>query len=418
VNAIEFDRVSKVYSVYASPRERVRELLVLGRRSYHSEAWALRETSFSVPRGEFFCFIGENGAGKSTVLQLIAGILEPSAGAVRVHGRVSALLELGSGFNHEYTGRENVYLNGAVLGLSARQIETRMRTIEEFADIGEFLDRPVKTYSSGMVVRLAFAVAVHTDPEILLVDEALAVGDTAFRQRSMRKIEELRTGGATIILVSHSMAEVKAVAERVLWLERGAVRQVGDPEEVVGQYLQAMARKDAAYEGRLASPSDGGPEPVAAIPNIDHRHGDGRAQVAGIAVLDPAACPVSLLEPGTRIVVRITARACAELRRPAIGFVLRNHLGIDFAGTDTERERFALPPMGPGGTCTVDFHLKLPELYPGFFSFSPMVADGAQVCDWIDNAITVQMAGGRAPVYGYVHLPCRIELNSGGGPVD
>ena len=184
--AIQFESVSKSYAIYNSPSARFKELLTFNRLNRHSDFWALHDVSFSVRRGETFCVIGENGSGKSTLLQLIAGILHPTRGSVSVNGRVSALLELGAGFNPEFSGRDNVYLNGSILGLSTREIDGRYAEIEAFAEIGDFINRPVKTYSSGMVVRLAFAVAINVDPEVLLVDEALAVGDLYFRQRCMR----------------------------------------------------------------------------------------------------------------------------------------------------------------------------------------------------------------------------------------
>ncbi|MGD0015138.1 MAG: ABC transporter ATP-binding protein, partial [Bryobacteraceae bacterium] len=367
MNAIEFEAVSKAFPVYDSPGDRLKELLVWQWKSFHRQFWALREVSFAVRRGETLSIIGENGAGKSTLLELVAGILRPTAGTAAVTGRVSALLELGSGFDPEYTGRENVYVNAAVLGFTRRQTEDKLPQIEEFADIGEFLDRPVKTYSSGMVVRLGFAVAIHAEPEILLVDEALAVGDTGFRQRCLRKVHELRSRGVTILLVSHSMADVQAVGDRALWLDAGRVRQLGETESVVANYLDAMARKDAAYLGTRGLPPGeegrrpGAPQLVEGVPNIDHRSGDGGAEIIGIAVLDPSGRPLRLIEPGSRITVRISARARRDLRRPVIGFLLRNHLGIDFAGTNSARERLELPPLAAGDVQTVDFHLELPE---------------------------------------------------------
>ena len=191
MNAVEFEHVSKTYAIYASPADRLMELATFGVASRHRDFHALTDLTFSVGRGEVFCIIGENGSGKSTALQLVARIFEPSAGEVRVNGRVSALLELGSGFNPEFTGRENVYMNGAILGLSKKELDQRYSSIEAFAEIGEFIDEPVRTYSSGMAVRLAFSVAIHVDPEILVVDEALAVGDAWFRQRCMRRINEM-----------------------------------------------------------------------------------------------------------------------------------------------------------------------------------------------------------------------------------
>jgi ABC-type polysaccharide/polyol phosphate transport system ATPase subunit len=423
VNAVEFQGVSKSYAIYDAPGDRLKELLSLNRLKRHQDFWALHEVSFEVRRGETFCIVGENGSGKSTLLQMVAGILHPTSGTVGVHGRVSALLELGAGFNPEFSGRDNVYLNGSILGLTTRQIDQRYQDIAAFAEIGDFIDQPVKTYSSGMVVRLAFAVAINVDPEILLVDEALAVGDIYFRQRCMRKVHELRQRGITILFVSHAVSDVKAIGDRVLWLDHGRMIECGEPDRVVSKYLAAMTEKDSTYL-RLKSadlqPRRGGPtlapEIVETIPNIDHRFGDGRAQIIGIAVLDEQGRTVAILEPSTRIVVRISVRASADVALPIVGFMLRNQLGMDFSGTNTAREGYELAPLQAGDVTTVDFYLDLPELYPASFSFSPAIADGTlmgyQMCDWIDNAITLQMGRSEAQIYGYLHLPCRVEVNA------
>ncbi|MCS7026209.1 MAG: ABC transporter ATP-binding protein [Bryobacteraceae bacterium] len=419
---VEFQGVSKSYPIYDSPSDRLVELLTLNRVNRHRDFWALRDVSFQIQRGETFCVIGENGSGKSTLLQIIAGILQPTCGQVKVHGRVAALLELGSGFNPEFTGRDNVYLNAAILGLSSAEIDRRYREIEAFAEIGDFINQPVKTYSSGMAVRLAFSVAIHVDPEILLVDEALAVGDIYFRQRCMRKVHDLRSRGVTIVFVSHAIGDVKAIGDRALWLDQGQIRDLGPTDSVVAKYLAAMVKKDASYlEKKKRTPLDRdvrfqAPEICDTIPNIDHRYGNGDAEVIGIAILDPYGSPLHLLEPSSRIVVRISVRANRHLELPIVGFMMRNHLGVDFAGTNTAREGFELPPMIPGDIYTVDFHVDLPELYPAFFSFSPAIANGTlnsyENCDWIDNAITLQMGHGEGVIYGYLHLPCRVELNS------
>ena len=420
---IEFESVSKSYPIYSSPADRLKELATLNRRRFHRDFQALDGVSFQVRRGETFCIIGENGSGKSTLLQLVAGILKPTAGRVSVQGRVSALLELGSGFNPEFSGRDNVYLNGAILGLTSAEIDRKYRDIEEFAEIGDFIRQPVKTYSSGMIVRLAFAVAIHVDPDIILVDEALAVGDIYFRQRCMRKVHELRARGITILFVSHAIGDVKAIGDRTLWLEHGRIREMGETDRVVARYVAAILEKDAAYlrqrpapPASASTPAVTAPEIVDVIPNIDHRHGDRRAEIMGIAVYDEYGRALHLLEPSSRIVLRISARAIDYLARPIVGFMLRNHLGVDFAGTNTAREGFELPPMHPGDIYTVDFHLDLPVFYPGSFSFSPAIADGTLVqyamADWIDNAIALQMGHGEGEVYGYIHLPCRVECNA------
>jgi lipopolysaccharide transport system ATP-binding protein len=411
VNAVEFDRVSKSYCIYEAPGDRLRELAFFGRRSLHREFQALRELSFSVRRGEVFCIIGENGSGKSTSLQLVAGILQPTSGEVRVSGRVAALLELGAGFNPEFSGRENVYLNAAILGLTKREIDRRYPLIQEFAEIGSFIDQPVKTYSSGMAMRLAFAVAINVEPEILLVDEALAVGDTYFRHRCMRKVQEMRARGLTIIFVSHSMADVKAIGDRALWLRRGEPLAIGAVDAVVEKYLSVMAEPVHEFN------SDAGPHPkpvaiAESIPNIDRRHGTGAAEIIGIALLNEFGEALHLMTPDSTITVRITFRAARALGAPGVGFMLRNHLGLDFAETSTSAEGQPLASLNAGETITVDFRLEIPELYPGSFSFSPWVKDDVEICDFIDNAVTVQMARGEGPVYGYVQWPCRIELNT------
>ena len=424
MNAVEFQDVSKSYPIYASPGNRLQELLTLNRRAYHKDFWALREISFEAKQGATFCVIGENGSGKSTLLQIVAGILAPSSGNVAVHGRVAALLELGSGFNPEFSGRDNVYLNGAILGFSRKEMDRRFAEIEAFAEIGDFIEQPVKTYSSGMAVRLAFAVAIHVDPDILLVDEALAVGDICFRQRCMRKVHELRSRGVTILFVSHAIGDVKAIGDQTMWLDNGRIRELGGTDKVVAKYLAAMVEKDSAYlelnkkrhvHVPLAERVEA-PEIVTHIPNVDHRYGDGRAEVIGIAVLDESGQPLHLLDPRSKVVVRISVRAKATIAQPNVGFMLRNHLGIDFAGTNNLREGHEIAPMAAGDVNTVDFHIDLPELYPASFSFSPAIADGSvdeyQMCDWIDNAITLQMGHSEGQVYGYIHLPCRVALNS------
>lgn len=419
---IEFRGVSKSYPIYAAPSDRLKELALFNRKSFHRDFWALRDVSFKVDAGETFCIVGENGSGKSTLLQMVAGILHPSSGHVRVRGRVAALLELGSGFNPEFSGRDNVYVNAAILGLSRREIDSKFRQIEEFAEIGDFIDQPVKTYSSGMAVRLAFAVAIHVDPEILLVDEALAVGDIYFRQRCLRKVHEMREGGVTILFVTHAVSEVKSIGDRAMWLAAGHIKDIGSPDSVVTRYSAAMVEKDNAYVTTLHRNAQRhehapvrAPEIVETIPNIDHRFGDQRAEVIGIAILNAHGHPTYILEPSSSIIVRISVRANEDVMMPIVGFIMRNHLGLDFAGTNTAREAFDFPPMAAGDIYTVDFHLQLPELQPVTFSFSPAIADGTlhayKTCDWIDNAIVLQMGPSEGEIYGTIHLPCRVELN-------
>ena len=402
MNAVEFDAVSKDYTLYDRPGGRLLELASFGLARAGRPFAALTDVSFGARKGEIFCIVGANGSGKSTALGLIAGILQPTSGTARVTGRVAALLELGSGFHPEFTGRQNVYLNAAILGLTQKEIERRFPVIEEFAAIGRFIDQPVRTWSSGMTMRLAFAVAASVDPEVLLVDEALAVGDAWFRHKCMRRVHELKSAGATIVFVSHAIAEVRALGDQVLWLDHGRVAALGDAETVVGRYASAMASRDrkqiAAAQGSALADH---------IPNADHRHGDRRAQVLGIAVMNEYGESAHLMTPGSRVTVRVRIQATENLAQPRAGFLLRNHLGLDFSQSATP-----LAPLPAGATAEIDFQFEVPELYPGFFSFSPWIYEGDSVCDWIDNAITVQMARGESPVYGYLHVPCRVEVET------
>lgn len=244
--SIQVDSVSKVYRLYDSSADRLKEALTIRKnRVYHRKHYALSDISFDVKKGETFGIIGTNGAGKSTLLKLITGVTAPTEGTIQVNGKISALLELGAGFNHEYTGLENIYLHGAMMGYSRNEMTERVKTIAEFADIGDFLYQPVKTYSSGMFARLAFAVAINIEPDILIVDEALSVGDIFFQNKCYRKFEELRGRGITVLFVSHDISTVKQMCSRVLWIEKGVQQMVGDSVEVCNAYSNSILAKRA-----------------------------------------------------------------------------------------------------------------------------------------------------------------------------
>ncbi len=424
LSKVAFHCVSKRYAAHLRPYEYFKGLLLDKQASNSFGKWALQGVSFEAGHGETLCLIGANGSGKSTSLQLAAGILQPTEGVVEVEGRVAALLELGAGFHPEFSGRENVFLSGAIHGLTSSEIRKCFAAIERFAEIGEYLDRPVRTYSSGMLVRLAFAVAIHVEPDILLVDEALAVGDYYFRQRCMRKVHELRDRGVVILYVSHAMADVQALGDRVIWLEGGRIVEQGDPSMVVRSYLAHMNEKDDAFrrdsQDERACELSREQEPATReIPNNDGRFGSGSAEVLGISVLNGQGSTVRMLQPCCCATVRIRAKAKNRLEKPNIGFMIRNHLGLDFAGTNTSREGFDMPPMQAGEVRTIDFHIDFPDLQAGTLSFSPAIADGAlegyEICDWIENALVLPMVQGAGEVYGYIHLPCRVEAVSPSG---
>lgn len=241
--SIVVQQVSKKYDVFSEQKDRIKEILSFSGKKYHSEYYALNNISFDVEQGETFGIIGTNGSGKSTLLKLITGVAHPSSGKITVNGRISALLELGAGFNRDYTGIENIYLNGTMMGFTKKEMDKKIAGIVEFADIGDFIYQPIKTYSSGMFARLAFSVAISIEPEILIVDEALSVGDVFFQNKCYRKFEELRAKGITVLFVSHDIGTIKQLCSRVLWIEHGKQMMVGDSVEVCNQYLNLINNK-------------------------------------------------------------------------------------------------------------------------------------------------------------------------------
>src|ERR1051325_5403913 len=306
--ALRVDNVSKQYRIYATPADRLKESLTRGRLKRHEEFWALKDVSFEIEKGTTTGIIGPNGSGKSTLLQIITGTLNPTHGNVDYDGRVAALLELGAGFNPEFTGIENVFMNASLLGFSRKQTEELLPEIERFAEIGPFIYQPVKTYSSGMYVRLSFSIAVAADPQVLIVDEALAVGDAVFQHRCMRRIKEMQESGTTILFVSHDPAAVRALCNHAFLLNHGQMVAEGKPADVLNRYQKIIMARQQAYEANL--------KPVDADPTADefvepkpltyvYRHGDRSAEVVQVDLLDSALRPTELVETGQPLIVRV-----------------------------------------------------------------------------------------------------------------
>ena len=422
--AVEVQNLSKNYPLSGSQLTRLKHLFAPGKARFEAGLWALRNVTFSVARGEAFGIIGANGSGKSTLLQMIAGILRPTSGSVRIDGRLSALLELGSGFSPEFTGRDNVYLNASLLGLSRPEIETRFESIERFAAIGDFIDQPIKTYSTGMVLRLAFAVAAHVDPEILIVDEALAVGDITFRQRCMRKIHDLRSHGTTLLFVSHETSDVKALCERCLWLQNGVALELGEADDVVAKYLSATLQREIMQREITHLPEIGAAAvdavhrapPELATPlepaSGGNRYGDRRAAIIGGALVDSSGRALRTMAPLDRVVLRMSFRVDGEISSPIAGFLVRNSKGENIFGSNTARENYPLPPMIAGEINTVDFHWTAPALASGSYNISVAVSDGNlnefKVCDYMEDAIAVTAgaASDASAARGYFQLRC------------
>ncbi len=405
------------------------EVLGFGRKHGHEQFQALKDVDLDVPPGCCLGIVGENGSGKSTLLQIIAGVLKPTSGAVAVDGRISALLELGAGFNTEFTGRENVFLNASILGFTDAATRERMPSIESFAEIGEFIDRPVKTYSTGMFVRLAFSVAIHMDPDILIVDEALSVGDFYFQQRCIRRIQQLKHSGVTIVFVSHDLEVLRSLADRAIWMQHGRVRMTGRPDEVVFAYTAEMVTRDNRESGSRESTrlplalteelelSDEAlsriPPFIVSVPNFDRRYGNEKARVEGIGIYSKEGDPASSVTQGDRLCVRISVEFLEDVEQPNVGFMLRNRLGEDVTGTNVMYEGEQLPPARAGARLSVDFVMDLPLLHKGFYHFSPAVADGTldsyEICDWIENASAVEVVQ-RTVTHGQLRIPTRVRV--------
>lgn len=419
--AIKVENLSKCYHIYDKPRDRLLQMLMRGRKQLFREFWALRDVSFEIKKGQTVGIIGRNGSGKSTLLQMICGTLNPSAGRIETHGRVAALLELGSGFNPEFTGRENVYLNGALLGLSKEEIDERFDAVAAFADIGEFIEQPVKTYSSGMFVRLAFAIQANVEPEILIVDEALAVGDAYFVHRCMLRFNELQKSGTTILFVSHDANAVRNLCARAIWLADGCVVEEGDSAKVVDAYLAHLFGRQIVAAGptgpvAVSQESAMGLQIETSIPNIDRRLGDQRCEIVGVGVYDASLNRISSSINDQDVIVRMTIRnhSLGTGTALAVGYIFRNAKGQEIASTNSQIEGLVIDSIPQGSYMTVRMTVALPRLHPGSYAFSLTAGyiDGngeIVLSDRIENAIALDLLTNKR-VHVMMSFPTVIEV--------
>jgi lipopolysaccharide transport system ATP-binding protein len=387
--------VSKLYRLYRRPADRLYELLP-GARQRHSDFWALRDIGFTVEKGETLGLVGPNGCGKSTLLQIVSGILQPTTGRVVTRGRIAALLELGAGFNPEFTGRENVFLNGEIMGLGRAEIEKAMPSIEAFAEIGEFIARPVKEYSSGMYVRLAFSTAIHVDPEILIVDEALAVGDAVFANRCVRKFQELRERKITVLFVSHDLGLVKQLSDRAILLLNGRIEAQGEPKDVINRYIGLVLERQA--------PKDRKDERVRS----SFRHGDGSSEIVRVQILDARGEEVRSVASGEPLTVRVRLRFHRAKSDPMVGILIRTRIGMDVYGTNTDLENTHLGEFQAGDELEVDFRIEswlTPQTYT--LTVASQNADGTSH-DWLDDAIAFDVLDTRVAA-GVANLRAKVE---------
>jgi ABC-type polysaccharide/polyol phosphate transport system ATPase subunit len=397
--ALRVENVSKQYRIYEHPGDRLKESLTRGRWKRHREFWALSDISFEIEAGTTTGIVGPNGSGKSTLLQIITGTLEPTHGLVYHEGRIAALLELGAGFNPEFTGLENIYLNAALMGFSKSEIEERLPEIKRFAEIGDFLSQPVKTYSSGMYIRLAFAIAVSADPEILIVDEALSVGDAVFQHRCLRRIKEMQQNGATILFVSHDPHSVRALCTRAILLNGGRMEADGIPSEVLNRYQRLIMSREAAYEATEPAADDETDKidelllisERSAPLSYTYRHGDGSAEILSVEILDAAQNVIKIAETGESLKLRIRARFNTAATDPVCGFLIRNRLGIHVYGTNTDIQQVDFGLVRSGEIIEVTFAF---DCWLGVGEFPITVAlhsaDGISF-DWVDDVVFLRV---------------------------
>lgn len=426
--------LSKDYHVFERPRDRFLQMLARGKRCYYRAFPALRDVSISISPGETVGIIGKNGSGKSTLLQLICGTLQQTSGEVIVRGKIAALLELGAGFNPEFTGRENVHLYASVLGLDKRVIEARFESIVEFADIGDFLDQPVKTYSSGMIVRLAFAVIAHVDADILIVDEALAVGDVYFVQKCMRFLREFQKRG-TLLFVSHDATTVLSLCDRAMWLDAGIVRSIGCAKQVVGLYLEGLygpsVESGITTESERTARSTAGPAideyrdqrldvinssrlrndiEILAFDDQAVGFGEGRADITELAFY-AGGKRLSWMVGGELVQLKINCTSGFDLDRPIIGFFVKDRLGQCVFGDNTYfTYRDAPVSVFAGQEYTATFEFTMPLLPSGDYSLDVSISNGDQanhrMLNWKYDALVFRVQSSSV-VHGLIGVPMR-----------
>ena len=373
--AIRVQNLTKIYKLYDKPTDRLVESLGLSKKKCYKEHYALNGINMVVNQGETVGIIGTNGSGKSTILKIITGVLTPTSGNVEINGRISALLELGAGFNMEYTGLENVYLNGTMIGFTKEEIDKKIDAILEFADIGEFIHQPVKTYSSGMFVRLAFAVAINIEPEILIVDEALSVGDVFFQAKCYRKFEEFKKMGKTILFVSHDLASVNKYCDRVILLNKGVKVDEGNPKEIIDLYKKILVNQydennendsndeNTKKEDTLNSPKSNSleikqyKEMMQQNPKVI-KYGNGVADIIDFAVLDQNGQATNTIESGTDNTVLMKVKFNRKINNPIFAYTIKDVLGVELVGTNTMYEQVNTGTVNPGDIREVKFHQK------------------------------------------------------------
>lgn len=359
---IQVQNLSKMYKLYDKPSDRLKESLGLSRKKRYREHYALHDVNFDVREGECVGIIGTNGSGKSTILKIITGVLTPTEGQVLVDGRISALLELGAGFNMEYSGLENVYLNGTMIGFSKEEIDARLHDILSFADIGDFIHQPVKMYSSGMFVRLAFAVAINIDPEILIVDEALSVGDVFFQAKCYHKFEEFKAQGKTILFVSHDLSSISKYCDRVILLNKGRMLDEGAPKAMVDMYKQLLVHQDPVKQTEGAQDAPGIEENWREGFRVNPdtlEYGEKQAEIVDFVVLDSKGRQSNTIDKGSSFQIKMKVHFHENIQQPIMAYTFKNIQGTEITGTNTMYEEVFVEHPDAGRECVVTFKQKM-----------------------------------------------------------
>ncbi len=410
--AISLNNVSKCYKRYSHPVDRLKEIL-LPNKSQADNFWALQEINLKVAKGETLGIIGQNGSGKSTLLQIIAGTLTPTTGEVGVNGRVSALLELGSGFNPEFTGRQNVFFNGQILGLSREEVEAKFDDIAAFAEIGDFIDRPVKTYSSGMAVRLAFAVVANTEPKILIVDEALAVGDAKFQARCMKRIRLLKEQGVTILFVSHDSSTIKMLCQRAVLLNHGKVLEVGNPKDVVNRYIALLSSDTTSVDVGVEEVTNADRDEFISPEqeSFMHRHGNKLAILNDVKITSDDGSQVKTkLETGSVFNIVVSIEVKGELSDLVIGISIRNLMGVVIYGTNTQLMNVRLPQLNKDQQVTATFRIPC-CLNKGTYTVTVGIhSEEGLSYDWIDELVVFEVNNSNVRD-GLIDMNSSVEIN-------
>ncbi|MFZ7203451.1 ABC transporter ATP-binding protein [Avibacterium avium] len=412
--AIRVNHLTKVYKLYNKPSDRLREALNPFKKSYHKDFYALNDVSFEIKKGETVGIIGKNGAGKSTILKIITGVLTPSSGDVQVNGRIASLLELGAGFNLEYTGLENIYLQGTLMGFSHEEIEARVQNILDFADIGDFVYQPVKSYSSGMFARLAFSVAINVAPDILIVDEALSVGDMAFQNKCIRKMEEMGQKGITILFVSHDSQAINKFCSEVIWINQGAIKERGEPSLVFENYMSLMSygleteRQDNQIEKESSSGSKQGSVSLIDVSSCES-FGEKKALITGVAFIDESGAFITRLKQRDKITFICEFATTIDLYDVGIGVLFKDHLNNDVLTFNSYLYKKPLSFVSKGSKVRVMVSFVVPKLSPKEYNVTVALSEGTQLNHvqqhWIHTAMTVNIVS-----CDFVDSGCMISL--------